>query len=203
MQEVETTMDIEHIKEQLVADSEVHDLISRRAFELYLARGGDQGDPAEDWLRAESEILPSLIDEIVEQNRRAIETHDTSDPIVQRAAEHMKQGLETESVASRAMAEQSREAQSTRMRADETDIPNTAALTEKLGQDPAAPTRKSSARKSASSGEVTKKPAAARSTAPKTASKKAAAKKSPAGTAEGSAKKAAAKKPSTRARKTE
>jgi hypothetical protein len=33
-----------------------HDEIAKRAYELYLARGGDAGEPEQDWLRAESEL---------------------------------------------------------------------------------------------------------------------------------------------------
>jgi hypothetical protein len=32
------------------------DAIARRAFELYVARGGEHGHHEEDWLRAESEL---------------------------------------------------------------------------------------------------------------------------------------------------
>lgn len=31
--------------------------IRRRAYELYLERGNSNGDPAEDWLKAERELL--------------------------------------------------------------------------------------------------------------------------------------------------
>jgi hypothetical protein len=33
-----------------------HDAIATRAFELYLARGGEHGSHLEDWLRAETEL---------------------------------------------------------------------------------------------------------------------------------------------------
>jgi hypothetical protein len=33
-----------------------HDAIARRAFELYLSRGGAHGDSLGDWLRAEAEL---------------------------------------------------------------------------------------------------------------------------------------------------
>jgi HSP20 family protein len=36
---------------------EIKDLIARRAYELFEARGGTHGHDQEDWLRAESEIL--------------------------------------------------------------------------------------------------------------------------------------------------
>ena len=38
----------------------MHESIARRAYELYEARGADQGDPLVDWLTAEAEILPNL-----------------------------------------------------------------------------------------------------------------------------------------------
>jgi len=31
--------------------------IARRAYEIYLARGGEAGDPAQDWLQAERELI--------------------------------------------------------------------------------------------------------------------------------------------------
>ena len=36
-----------------------HEQIARRAYELFLARGGAGGDPFHDWLRAERELLQS------------------------------------------------------------------------------------------------------------------------------------------------
>ncbi len=35
-----------------------HDGIARRAYELYLERGGQDGHDVEDWLRAEAELAP-------------------------------------------------------------------------------------------------------------------------------------------------
>ena len=32
--------------------------IQRRAYDLYLARGGGEGDAVEDWLKAEQELQP-------------------------------------------------------------------------------------------------------------------------------------------------
>jgi hypothetical protein len=34
----------------------LEDLIRRRAYELFEARGGSPGDPEDDWLRAEREV---------------------------------------------------------------------------------------------------------------------------------------------------
>ena len=35
------------------------DQIARRAYELYLSRGGHQGNPEQDWLQAERELMLS------------------------------------------------------------------------------------------------------------------------------------------------
>ena len=84
-------MDINKLKEQLISDPEVRHQIGRRSYEIYLERQkqGRGGHPAEDWLRAEAEVLPALIDEIIEKNRKVVEAHDESDPVMKRAAEHM------------------------------------------------------------------------------------------------------------------
>ncbi len=87
-------MNIDHVKEQLLADEEVRRLIGRRAHEIYLERRPYRdAHPAEDWLRAESEVLPRLIQEMIANNARAIEAHDVSDPTAHRAAEHMQEEL--------------------------------------------------------------------------------------------------------------
>ena len=39
-----------------VADSKIEAAIRQRAYELFEARGGEQGHDLEDWLRAEEEI---------------------------------------------------------------------------------------------------------------------------------------------------
>lgn len=40
--------------------SEIRDLVSRRAYELYEERGGSDGEDMNDWLRAEAEVRASL-----------------------------------------------------------------------------------------------------------------------------------------------
>ncbi len=35
--------------------------VARRAYELFLARGGEHGHDLEDWLRAESELRPKAV----------------------------------------------------------------------------------------------------------------------------------------------
>jgi Protein of unknown function (DUF2934) len=43
-----------------------HALIARRAYELFLERGGEHGHDWEDWLAAERELRPSGIGVMVE-----------------------------------------------------------------------------------------------------------------------------------------
>ena len=43
-----------------------HALIARRAYELFLQRGGEHGHDWEDWLAAERELRPSGIGVMVE-----------------------------------------------------------------------------------------------------------------------------------------
>jgi hypothetical protein len=92
-------MDITKIRQQLVSDPEVRDMVAHRAFEIYVQRHGGPGSAAEDWLRAESEILPRLVDEIVRKNRAAIAAHDASDPTVRDAAERMQHEIEASEAA--------------------------------------------------------------------------------------------------------
>ncbi len=61
---------IEELRQRLLADSQVRDMIAMRAYEIYQRRGGEPGSEAEDWFRAEHEILSFLI---VEESRRAEE----------------------------------------------------------------------------------------------------------------------------------
>lgn len=58
----------EAMREKLLGDPEVQLMIRMRAFEIYQMRGGQPGNSADDWFRAESEVLSFLIDE---ENRRA------------------------------------------------------------------------------------------------------------------------------------
>src|SRR5215216_3729608 len=61
----------EELRQRLLRDKRVQELISRRAYEIYVMRGGQPGGEAHDWFQAESEILPILIEE---ESRRADES---------------------------------------------------------------------------------------------------------------------------------
>lgn len=189
-------MNVEKLKEQLLAEGEVRHMIAKRAFEIYLERRGRyHAHPAEDWLRAESEILPRLIQEVIDRNQQAIDSHDASDPVMREAAEHMRNGLDeiagTEtgersgdaSMAARELLNQNAAALAARQEtADEETVPNArAVLTGK-------PTKKALPKAAKAAA---KKPAAKKAPAEKAPAKKAAAKKAP-------AKKAAAKKPAAK-----
>ncbi len=64
-------MDVKKIREQLQTDPTLRNRVARRAFELFIKRGRQMGREAEDWFRAEEEILQELIR--AEQHRLALE----------------------------------------------------------------------------------------------------------------------------------
>ncbi|HKP12456.1 MAG TPA: DUF2934 domain-containing protein, partial [Blastocatellia bacterium] len=67
----------DEVKARLLADSEVQLMIRMRAFEIYQMHGGHGGSAADDWFRAESEVLAFLIEE---ENRRAAEEAQAPSP---------------------------------------------------------------------------------------------------------------------------
>jgi hypothetical protein len=67
----------EAVKSRLLGDPEVQLMIRMRAFEIYQMRGGHGGSAADDWFRAESEVLNFLI---AEENRRSDEEAQASSP---------------------------------------------------------------------------------------------------------------------------
>jgi hypothetical protein len=67
----------EAVKSRLLSDPEVQLMIRMRAFEIYQMHGGHGGSAADDWFRAESEVLTFLV---AEENRRADEEAQASSP---------------------------------------------------------------------------------------------------------------------------
>jgi hypothetical protein len=53
----------EDLRRRLLRDEQVQMMISMRAYEIYKMRGSEPGHDAEDWFRAENEILTFLIQE--------------------------------------------------------------------------------------------------------------------------------------------
>ena len=58
----------EELWARLLADEQVHSMIAMRAYEIFLLRGGAPGHEAEDWFRAEAEILKFVIEEEVRRS---------------------------------------------------------------------------------------------------------------------------------------
>lgn len=45
-----------HVPDDMADAGPTHDQIAQRAYEIHLERGGEPGDPEEDWFRAEREL---------------------------------------------------------------------------------------------------------------------------------------------------
>jgi hypothetical protein len=80
------------LKKRLLDDPEVHWMISRRAYEIYQTRAGQGGSAADDWFRAESEVLAFLI---AEEDRRAAEETSASSPETVAGVELISRAEET------------------------------------------------------------------------------------------------------------
>lgn len=68
----------EQIHNQLLGSEEVQASLALRAYEIYEQRGCEPGCELEDWLQAENEILPLLIEEGLQ---RVTESQATSDEV--------------------------------------------------------------------------------------------------------------------------
>ena len=55
-----TIQNIAQLKENFLGDDQVQEMISNRAFEIFLARGSEHGHDLEDWFHAEKEVLSSI-----------------------------------------------------------------------------------------------------------------------------------------------
>ena len=58
-----TRESIDELRERLLNDEGVREMIRMRAYELYLIRGDMPGHEAEDWFRAEHEVIAFFIDQ--------------------------------------------------------------------------------------------------------------------------------------------
>ena len=63
----------EDLRKRLLKDEQVQMMISMRAYEIYQMRGSQPGQDAENWFRAENEILTFLIQE---ESRRETYSHE-------------------------------------------------------------------------------------------------------------------------------
>jgi hypothetical protein len=184
------TVDIEQLKEQLLSDPEVRRMVGRRAHEIYLERRDTRAaHPAEDWLRAESEILPRLIEHMIEHNRQAMESSDQSGPVSTRAAAHFEEEL---ALSETAVGEASHDAKVGQQELLDQNAERLASDAEEPAPVKKVATKKAPAKKAPAAKAPAKKAAATKAPAKKAAATKAPAAKAP-------AKKAAPAKPKKKA----
>ena len=72
-----TKESLDRVRERLFGDEQVRQMIRARAYEIYELRGGQPGREAQDWLRAEREVLAFLI---ARESSRAEEKQFRSNP---------------------------------------------------------------------------------------------------------------------------
>jgi HSP20 family molecular chaperone IbpA len=64
---------IKHSSEEIFNQfSQMHDVIARRAFEIFESHDGSPGHDLEDWLRAESELLHPVLLNVTESNGKYV-----------------------------------------------------------------------------------------------------------------------------------
>ena len=62
-------MDMNEIRQTLQNDPAVRDMIAKRAFEIFKANGYQLGRDFENWVEAEQQILPGLVNEEVKRRQ--------------------------------------------------------------------------------------------------------------------------------------
>jgi hypothetical protein len=70
-----TRESIDELRERLLRDDQVLDMIRMRAYEIYQMRGNEPGREAEDWFLAEVEVIGFLIDQ---ESRNLPEVDDSA-----------------------------------------------------------------------------------------------------------------------------
>jgi hypothetical protein len=76
-------MDENTIRSVLRSDARVKELISARAYQNFLARNPDEGDPDNDWLRAEEEVIDELTDKLIEAQSESWRSLEQQQPGLQ------------------------------------------------------------------------------------------------------------------------
>lgn len=164
---------IEELRERLLREEQVKEMISMRAYEIYQMRGAHPGREAEDWLRAENEILSFLIQE---ESRRSRE--------------------QEESPQEPATVEASGTLETSALQAEAPPKKNRSRAASKTGTGAKKPAAKKARATTAKKTAAAEKPAAKKSASTKSAAKKSAAKKP-------SAKRATTKKSGTATQESE
>ncbi len=70
------------MREQLQQDPSVRNRVARRAYELFILRGRQIGREAEDWFKAEAEILAELMQETAQQIKEEVPESEVSHKVV-------------------------------------------------------------------------------------------------------------------------
>ena len=81
-----TTETLEDLRERLLRQHNVQQMIQARAYEIFQMRGGQPGGEAQDWFHAESEVLAFLIarDSVGEDQQAALEAAPASSDLEKR-----------------------------------------------------------------------------------------------------------------------
>lgn len=172
----------EDLRERMLRDEHVQRLIRMRAYEIYKERGGRHGNPTEDWLRAESEVLAYMIEE--ETKRRSKEQGGPEEAATPAMDDERAEGPRTlEAIHTPETSERAGEpgAQTSEERAESMGIlgawsptePESAARAPELGRATEAAKGKATRARSASKASPAKKSSAKTGGAKKASSKKA------------------------------
>lgn len=92
-----TRESIDELRERLLRDDQVLDMIRMRAYEIYQMRGNEPGREAEDWFLAEVEVIGFLIDQEsrnlpgVDASAISAEPEASQQPVAPAAPDEQKQ----------------------------------------------------------------------------------------------------------------
>ena len=156
----------EDLRERLLRDEKVQRLVRMRAYEIYKQRGGRPGNPIEDWVRAENEVLAYVMEE---ESRRANRTDESITPSMEEERAEGPRTLETINTPETADRASEPNAQTSEERAESHGIlstwspvePDSATRAPELGQATEKAKGKKSGARSASRASSTKKAGAA------------------------------------------
>ena len=79
-----TTESFEELRQRMLRDADVQEMIHDRAYEIYLMRGLQPGGAAQDWFQAESEVLAFLLahhdEQLTESRVESVASRSTIEP---------------------------------------------------------------------------------------------------------------------------
>jgi Protein of unknown function (DUF2934) len=106
--------DLEELRERLLREENVQQMIRARAYEIYRMRGTQPGAAAGDWLQAESEVLAFLL---AHESHRAVEKPSAQAAVVTSPSDVQKQAPSPKKSKSRAVSKASNAKQGERNKA--------------------------------------------------------------------------------------